>query len=390
MILGAGLSGLYTAYTLLKKNPDRTLHIIEASNRVGGRIHTYQDEFMKVEAGAGRFSDQHELLFQLIHELELSDKIRPIKNESTYTEQTPFSVKYIVGKIVVASKLDLYNDLTSMSFLEYAQKIVTQDEINFLKDAFGYSNELTIMNAKDAIALMGQLNASFYILEGGLSQIIQRLVHQIRLYPNVIFHLNEPVVSITKRESVYTITTTQQKYSSKLCICTLPKQILEQMPISKSFRSSLKKIKCGSLCRIYCTFKTPWFKGMPKYTTANPLRMIIPYTENTIMISYSDSKYADFWNDLHKRYGTEGVNHALQEFIYESLNIKIPTPIKTNVFYWKCGVGYWGIHADSEKIASKLIQPFSNFYVCGEHYSATHQQWMEGALETAHKVCSMI
>jgi len=390
MILGAGIAGLYTAYTLLKKNPDRTLHIIESSNRVGGRVYTYKDEFMKVEAGSGRFNNQHEILINLIHELGLSNKIRSIKSESQYTEETPFSVKYIVGKIVVASKLDVYNDLTSMSFLEYATKIITQDEIDFLKDAFGYSSELTIMNAKDAIALMSQLNASFYMLEGGLSQIIDELVHRIHLYPNVLIHLNEPVVSITKRESVYTITTTRQKYSTNLCICTLPKQILEQMPISKTFRGSLHKIKCGSLCRIYCTFKTPWFKNFPKYTTSNPLRMIIPYTKNTIMISYSDGEYADFWHDLYQKHGTEGVNHALQEFIYESLDIKIPIPLKTNVFYWKCGVGYWGIHADSEKIASKLIQPFSNFYICGEHYSATNQQWMEGALETAHKVCSMI
>jgi monoamine oxidase len=389
MILGAGIAGLYTAYTLLKKNPNRTLHIIESSNRTGGRIYTHKDSFMEVEAGAGRFSDKHKLLMELLHELEFT-KIQPITNEVEYTEKTPFHMKYIVGKIIVASKMDFYHDLTSMSFLDYAKLIVTQDEIEFLKDSFGYSTELTIMNAKDAIALMTELNSSFFMLEGGLSQIIDELVRRIQMYPNVQIHLNEPVVSITKRKHEYVITTTKKIYVTPLCICTLPKQVLETMAISKPFRSSLQKIKCGALCRIYCTFEKPWFKHLPKYTTANPLRMIIPYSKNTIMISYSDSKYAMFWNDIHKKHGISGVNYALQELIYEALHIKIPTPLKTNVFFWECGVGYWGIHAKSEQLAAKLMNPLPNFYICGEHYSATHQQWMEGALETSQEVCKLI
>jgi monoamine oxidase len=389
MILGAGIAGLYTAYTLLKKDPDRSLHIIESSNRAGGRIYTHKDSFMEVEAGAGRFSDKHTLLMELLHELEIT-KIQPITNEVEYTEKTPFHMKYIVGKIIVASKLDFYHDLTSMSFLDYAKLIVTQDEIDFLKDSFGYSTELTIMNAKDAIALMTELNSSFFMLEGGLSQIIDELVRRIQMYPNVQIHLNEPVVSITKRKHEYAITTTKKIYITPLCICTLPKQVLETMAISKPFRSSLQKIKCGALCRIYCTFEKPWFKHLPKYTTANPLRMIIPYSKNTIMISYSDSKYAMFWNDIHKKHGISGVNYALQELIYEALHIKIPTPLKTNVFFWECGVGYWGIHAKSEQLAAKLMNPLPNFYICGEHYSATHQQWMEGALETSQEVCKLI
>jgi monoamine oxidase len=388
MILGAGLAGLYSAYTLLKKNPNRSLHILESSNRAGGRIHTYKDSFMQVEIGAGRFSDKHVLLMELLHELELTN-IQPISNDFEYTEKTPFHIKYIVGKIVVASKLDVYHDLTSMSFLDYAKLIVTQDEVEFLKDAFGYSTELTIMNAKNAIDLMSELNSSFFILEGGLSQIIDELVRRIRIYPNVVIHLDEPVVSITKRKNEYIITTTKQTYETLLCICTLPKQVLETMSISKPFRSSLQKIKCGPLCRIYCTFEKPWFKNV-KYTTSNPIRMIIPYSKNTIMLSYSDGKYAMFWNDIHKKHGIEGVNYALQELIYECLHIKIPVPLKTHIFYWKCGVGYWGIGANSEKLAAKLINPFPHFYICGEHYSATHQQWMEGALETSVQVCNLI
>jgi len=84
MILGGGISGLYTAYQLLKRNPDRHLVIIEKRDRWGGRIHTYEDDTMKVEAGAARFNDRHPLLLALIHELKLDKLIRPSSSETTF------------------------------------------------------------------------------------------------------------------------------------------------------------------------------------------------------------------------------------------------------------------------------------------------------------------
>ena len=66
----------------------------------------------------------------------------------------------------------------------------------------------------------------------------------------------------------------------------------------------------------------------------------------------------------------------------------IPKPINTHVCYWDCGVGYWGLGADSAVTSHAIIKPFCDFsfYVCGEHFSESFQQWMEGALETSEKV----
>jgi len=40
IILGAGISGLATAYEILSNRPDSSVLILEARDRVGGRIHT--------------------------------------------------------------------------------------------------------------------------------------------------------------------------------------------------------------------------------------------------------------------------------------------------------------------------------------------------------------
>ena len=68
-----------------------------------------------------------------------------------------------------------------MTFIEYAKKIVEKEKIQLILDSFGYSSELTIMNAYDAINLIkNNLNPKnqFYVLRGGLSQMIDKL-HQI-------------------------------------------------------------------------------------------------------------------------------------------------------------------------------------------------------------------
>ena len=98
---------------------------------------------------------------------------------------------------------------------------------------------------------------------------------------------------------------------------------------------------------------------------------------------------------MHINNGIADVNRKLQEMLmelFDSMDIKIPMPKHTKIFYWKYGVGYWGLRADSNQIAEGIIQPFEidDIFICGENYSENNQQWMEGALETAEKVISLL
>jgi hypothetical protein len=315
-------------------------------------------------------------------------------------------------RVILASKFESREYLSSMSFEKYAKTILSEPEVEFIKQSFGFYSELVIMNAHDAIVLMGNLSPSnqFYSLNGGLSQIVHKMVSFItRKKHNVQIFMGKKVNDIKWSSGGgsgvgnFTIKGEGSKgglftFYCKKCICAVTARTLEKWKIIKPYTNMLSKIKCSPLCRIYCKFNTNvqggvWFKDLDKMTTNNELRMIIPYDvkNGVIMISYTDNVFAEYWLNLKNKQGIRGVNRRLIELIKKTLGIDIPYPIHTRICYWSCGVGYWGVGANSNEISNAITKPFDfDFYVCGEHFSEKNQQWMEGALDTSQRVLSYL
>lgn len=82
LIIGAGLSGLSTAYAL--RNANIQVEILEARSRLGGRILTKNTDAQHLELGATWFGPQHSSLFELIHQLDISYKIQENGEEALY------------------------------------------------------------------------------------------------------------------------------------------------------------------------------------------------------------------------------------------------------------------------------------------------------------------
>ena len=477
IIIGGGISGIYTLYKLSQKNPKLKILLLEKNKKLGGRISTYKDQYMTLEEGSGRFSDSHELFINLLNELKLQHRIRksssnvvfmpsgnrgnilkiydaPLKTNPSFLEtladpllnygldllfdENSLPCTRLIAKVVIESKFDNKEVLQKQTFLQYASKVLDKNQIKFIWDCFGYSNELSIMNAYDCISLMNTLSPmnQFYFLKGGLSEVIERMVDVIKKNKNIVIMTRMNVLNIKQsRQTLSSVTsefiikvfvgeveslrretlkmTQESKEFKKDCrrgeyeeykcnkvICALPKEALEKLDILEPIRTKwLEKVNSGTLCRIYSRFNKDkngkyWFQDLPKFTTNNSLRMVIPYNTDTgvIMISYSDGEYADSWQQLYKEKGLSALEERLKILIKESTGISIPNPRSTRIFYWKHGVGYWGLGADSKMVAEKILKPFSNMdlYICGENYSEKYQQWMEGALDTSTKIIDMI
>ena len=182
IIIGGGLAGLYTAYKINQSEPKAKLLILERNKQMGGRIDTINH---KLEAGAGRFHDHHKLLLALIDELGLSNKIQPISSFEHFAPINSGKIydwKPIDAITTKISKPPLHQIPNDQTFIQYARTKLTTEEIDLLTNFFGYSTELTEMNARDSIGLMKRhFNKSrqYYVMNGGLSQITERLIERI-------------------------------------------------------------------------------------------------------------------------------------------------------------------------------------------------------------------
>ncbi|MEP3836914.1 MAG: FAD-dependent oxidoreductase [Algibacter sp.] len=80
IIVGAGVSGLYAAWRLLRKHPKLKVTIIERLNRTGGRLDTDlikigKETIVRDEEGGMRFTYEMTELMSLFHGLNLCDQI---------------------------------------------------------------------------------------------------------------------------------------------------------------------------------------------------------------------------------------------------------------------------------------------------------------------------
>jgi hypothetical protein len=376
VIIGGGIAGLNCACTLPKH-----LNVLLLEKRdVGGRIYTHKDANMVVETGAARFNEQHVRLLKLLREFRLASKITPLPQADPVYLDTRDStasygdVKRILDTVSRSSKKPSIHH----TFLEHAALIVDKSDVSLLKKGFGYTAELTIMNARDALDLIQIYAMNFFTLEGGLSQLIEKMARNVQQV------VHKEVLDVAY-DSVFQITTATKTYTSTVCISAVQRPNLERFTVAKPLLAKLQYIKTAPLCRIYANARIP-----EKMYTNSDLKMIIPISETVAMVSYTDSVYADKWKKIKDGGGDSAVSAKLRTLLGE---LGLKTPLQNiNMFYWPHGVGIWGVGANSKKLESELLHPFPNtpFFICGENFSARHQQWIEGALETSEKVVGMV
>jgi len=383
IIVGGGMAGLYTAYNLPK-----TLRILILEKyTLGGKVDTYQDAAMTVEAGAARFSKKHVHLLHLLHELNLSSKIKKIPSgDTTFLSTKGLQTAHLKGlwdKLKTKHK----RKPVDQTLGDYARSMMTQDDYDLLVGSFGYSAEFDIMNAADAVRLMEEYSQQFHVLSGGLSQMVHRLVRALK---HVDVKKEKAVnVQYDYPDQQFIVTSANGEiYEGKTCVMAVPRTALEKFTLFRPLKEKLRYIKTSPLCRIYAECAPGAFPE--KITTDNDVRFVIPITKDVVLASYSDAKYANRWKRVYDLGGVREVAKKLKTGLDE---IGVPSALKhIKFFYWPEGVGYWALGANSLALEKELLRPYKDMplFVCGENYSHSHQQWMEGALDTAKKTADSL
>ncbi len=433
-IVGGGISGIYLLYQLVRKYENQEedisykVNLFEKNHYFGGRIYSFttflQNHLYRFEAGAGRFcKERHKRLYQLIcdfglthHLVQGSANVQFIPSSSKYStnpiyqkiaKKSPYAY---INRVIRKSRALTKSQKEKYSFMDMIRKyqLLSKEEAQYLLDAFGYSGEIQSMNGANALHMFQydlHQKYTYYSLSCGLSRVVDMMIKYIRDSPlssKITFHRDCEVKDVIyhRAEKKYELKYMDQKkkthasMTSTYVVYAIQKSGLLQQRILRPFYPLLRCVEAKPLCRIYMVFARKdagWMSDLTKITTDNHNRYLIPLDvkNGSVMISYTDDKYATHLHQYEEEHGTQRLNRYLLNAWEETLNRKIPNPIYTKVCYWKEGIAMWKPKVDSKAVGRALFHPMKHMYIIGENYSQ-NQAWIEGGLELAEKVLHKI
>ncbi len=207
LILGAGLTGLTLAYRL--RNLPITVKIVEARDRIGGRIKTiYDANGGSQEMGATWLGRKHISLFSLLKELKLETFIQILGDKAVFE---PIST-----------------------------------------------------SPPQVVSLPPNSDPSFRI-KGGTSNLINTLASHLSEGQIIT---GQPIQSITKEKGAFYAKSRDQLYRSKIVVSTLPPYLLTKtiefnpsLPSSINATAAKTHTWMGESIKVGLTYKTPFWRA---------------------------------------------------------------------------------------------------------------------------------
>ena len=398
IIIGSGMSGLYSAYNIKKTSPDTSFLILEKYKKqwLGGRTsnETFYGTEIVTGAGIGR-EDRNPLLIKLMNEIGVKyNKFNSIMNYSKLF--SPLDIVHFINKLKVAVKT--HPELKKKTFKEafiqmFGEKIYKQ----FIISA-GYTDY------ENADLLETLYNYGMDDNKGGWKglyipwkRMVEILYHKIG---SQHFKFSSDVVSVKKVQETPCLFEIKLEngavyHSNKVIVATTVSGIKKIVPGADKKDSIYQQIHGQPFLRLYGKFnKTSadiMKKYVPNYTIVpGPLQKLIPMDakKGVYMIAYSDNDNAV----LLKKYlkNTAENRDLFCELIEKSLGIPDGSLqlVAIKDYYWPIGTHYYEPlkgYKNRNEFVDKVQHPEKSLLVVGEAVSR-YQGWTEGALESVQSV----
>jgi len=399
IIIGSGMSGLFSAYNIKKIAPNASFLILEKHKKqwIGGR--TSNEMFYGTEivtgAGVGR-KNKDTLLIKLMNEIG----IKYTQYESNINYSKTF-IPVDVGKIIKKLKIE-YNkhpELHNKTFKEFFIKILGEKLYKTFTISTGYTDyENADLHETLYNYGMDDNKGGWTGLHIPWKNMVDRLYHIIGKNHFRFSNGAIEIKNMNQKPCLFQIKTENGTLynCNRVIVATTITGIQKLIPDASSKTSLYQQIRPQPFLRLYAKFNKESSEIMKKYVTGytivpGPLQKIIPMDSNkgVYMIAYSDNYNAI----LQKNYLSNTFeNHDLYcDLIEESLGIprgqlKI-TAIKD--YYWPVGTHYYEPLKRPFKTRNDFVykaqHPYNGMLVVGEAISR-HQGWTEGALESVKLV----
>ena len=371
IIIGGGISGFYLSYNLIQDDKYKDILLIEGSSELGGRIRTEKIDDFPVDIGGARFSSKHLRLLSLIKGFNLEDKMIELPKDINYyyhNKKIKYDIKSKLDKLVKEKSKYSKKHLEKITLFQYSIEINGYEESKKLQEMFGYDAEFLKLNAFSALEMFKEdllEDVNYYILNGGLSQITNKLENILQESDRVTIMKNTFLKDLKDKKIIVEIDGKEEKLRAMKIVSAIPYLDIRKMNIFKEY-DYIHCVKPIPLIRIYAKYPLdksgkPWFHNFKRTITDNYIRHIIPINEDNgiIMISYSDFYTAEMWNNWYQL-GEKILTEKLHDEIYKLFKIKPPKPTKYKVYYWRAGVHMWRTKFPMDETYKKLLKPFDD------------------------------
>lgn len=399
IIIGSGMAGLFSAYTIKNLSPTTSFLILEKYKKqwIGGR--TSNEMFYGTQivtgAGIGR-KNKDKLLIKLMDDIGI--KYSEFESTINYAETfNPIDIIKVIKKL--KDEYIKHPELRNKSFKEFFIKTFDENLYKLFIISAGYTDY------ENADLYETLYNYGMDDNKGGWSGLHIPWKKMVNKLYDIIgknhFRFSSDVIEIKKvnqKPCLFQITTENGNLytANKVIVATTITGIQKLVPGASSKTSLYQQIHGQPFLRLYAKFNKESSEIMKKYVTSytivpGPLQKIIPMNadKGVYMIAYSDNGSAL----LQKKFLENNVeNRNLYcELIEKSLGIprgelKI-TAIKD--YYWPIGTHYYeplkGDFKNRKEFIYKAQHPENGMLVVGEVVSKD-QGWTEGALESVKSV----
>ena len=403
IIVGGGISGLYSAYKIKKMSPETSFLILEGFQKkwFGGRVGT--DKFYGVDvvrgAGVGR-KKKDRLLLDLCKELGVHTEDFVSKKEYAKTIHPRCDVEKVFYYLKHEFQTNEEKNMKK-TFREFALPLLGKEGYNHFTICSSYTdyeNESAFDtlynygfddNYKSWTAVQinwNQLMNSLLKAVGPKNLQFSKMVEKIRVQTNDY----ENFELICKDGSSYSC--------NQVILATTIESIKKLVPpIYSQSKYLYDQIHGQPFLRVYGKFSksslpflNSYFQGS-ELVVPGPLQKIIPMNKEkgVYMIAYSDNEGAEYLKSYLK--DTEENRDFFCTIIEKTVGMPENSLhlLAIKSYYWPIGTHYYEPLREPFKTRKEFIRvaqkPLSNLLVVGEMISE-NQGWTEGALESVAAV----
>lgn len=273
IVLGGGLSGLYSAYLLKQTGYDVT--VIERGDRFGGRISTYSNAESGIvqDLGGEWIGENQTDIKSLVKQLGLELVSANISERFLLSKTNSDSHKISSTSIDTLDKvIDLHKSLGTsqkqgldkINFSSYARyQGLSEEEIRSMNELYRIIlgadlNQISSESVLDDLSALQSALKPKYLVKGGAEQIIQSLVAQLKGQELL---LGEMATKVSQQKNQVSVELSSGRtIKGNLVICTLPSAAVLDIKwtptLPKDLIYSALRMQTGKISKNICFVKS--------------------------------------------------------------------------------------------------------------------------------------